>query len=197
MSVDSKSCECTVEGCDIFDFMASHVGLTVIHPGGFDATRELAEACHLDRAARIVDIACGKGTSAVYLHERYGCEVVGIDISEDLVAQARTLASRKGLEEKVTFRVGDALQLPFPDHAFDAAVSQAMLVLVGDQRRSVQEALRVVRPEGHLGWLEQEGDRSPFETRSGSGLRMPGSPPSASVSGTHADSASNTTGGRR
>jgi len=31
-----KQYECTIEACDIFDFMANHVGMTVIHPGGFD-----------------------------------------------------------------------------------------------------------------------------------------------------------------
>ena len=55
--------QCTVEKCDIFDFMARHVGMTVIHPGGFAATRKLAEACHLDSKMKVVDIACGKGTS--------------------------------------------------------------------------------------------------------------------------------------
>jgi SAM-dependent methyltransferase len=109
----------------------------------------------------VVDIACGKGTSAIYLAERYGCEVVGIDISEDLVAQATTLAKKKGLEGKVTFRVGDALQLPFVDNEFDAVVSQAMLVLVRDKRQSIQEALRVVKPDGYLGWLELSWKKQP------------------------------------
>ena len=146
--------QCTIEKCDIFDFMARHVGMTVIHPGGFAATRKLAEACHLDSKTKVVDIACGKGTSAVYLAERYGCQVVGLDLCEDLVGHATRLARRKGLEGKVTFQTGDALNMPFADNEFDVAISQAMLVLVDDQRKSVQEALRVTRPWGYLGWLE-------------------------------------------
>jgi cyclopropane fatty-acyl-phospholipid synthase-like methyltransferase len=63
-------CEYRVVTCDIFDFMAPHVGMTVIHPGGFDATRRLAESCHTNPQTRVVDIACGKGTSVVYLAER-------------------------------------------------------------------------------------------------------------------------------
>lgn len=159
--MDEKQCECIIETCDIFDFMAKHVGLTVMHPGGFDATRKLAKSCRLDNRTRVIDIACGKGTSAVYLAERYGCEVVGIDISEDLIAQAITLAKKKGLERKVAFRVGDALQLPFLDNEFDAAVSQAMLVLVKDKRQSIREALRVVKPGGYLGWLELSWKKQP------------------------------------
>lgn len=146
--------QCTVEKCDIFDFMARHVGMTVIHPGGFAATRKLAEACHLNSKTKVVDIACGKGTSAVYLAERYGCQVVGLDLCEDLIAHATRLTKRRGLEGKVTFQIGDALHMPFADNEFDAAISQAMLVLVDDQRKSIQEALRVTKPGGYLGWLE-------------------------------------------
>lgn len=42
---------CSIEQCDIFDFMANHVGLTIIHPGGFDTTRKLLESCHIDWGA--------------------------------------------------------------------------------------------------------------------------------------------------
>lgn len=156
-----KTCECTIEGCDIFDFMVDHVGLTVLHPGGLKATRKLAESCHLDEHTRVIDIACGKGAGAIYLAQTYGCEVVGVDISTDLIAQATALAKRKGMESKVTFRVGDALELPFLDNEFDAAVSQAMLVLVDDKRKAIQEALRVTKPGGCLGWLELSWKKQP------------------------------------
>lgn len=154
---------CTIEGCDIFDFMAKHVGLTVIHPGGFEATRRLAESCHLDQGTRVIDIACGKGTSALYLARTYGCEVVGIDISEELLDEANVLKRRMGLDGRVNFRAGDALDLPFEDNDFDVAISQAMLVLVTEKRRAVDEALRVTKPGGRLGWLELSWYKEPPE----------------------------------
>jgi ubiquinone/menaquinone biosynthesis C-methylase UbiE len=159
--VDDAQCGCPIESCDIFDFMARHVGMTVIHPGGLDATRRLAESCHLDHRTTVVDIACGKGTSAVYFAERYGCKVVGIDLAEDLIAQAKSLARRKGLEHKVGFQVGDALELPFAENEFDAAISQAMLVLVPDKEKSIREALRVTKVGGYLGWLELSWRKEP------------------------------------
>ncbi len=109
---------------------------------------------YISSQVRVVD-------HAVYFAERYGCEVSGIDISNDLIAQAIALAKKKGLERKVTFHVGDALQLPFVENEFDPAVSQAMLVLVGDQRQSIREALRVVKPAGYLGWLELSWRKPP------------------------------------
>lgn len=99
-----ESCECTseeercsTEKCDIFDFMARHVGMTVIHPGGFKATRMLLHALRLEQNNRVLDIACGKGTSALLLAKRYGCSVVGIDLAGDLVEEARDAARRRGL----------------------------------------------------------------------------------------------------
>lgn len=155
--------ERSIEKCDIFDFMADFVGLTVLHPGGFKATSRLAELCHIGKDTKVLDIACGKGTSAVYLAQRYGCQVVGIDIADHLIAQAIALAKRKGLEGRVSFRVADALDLPYDDGEFDVAFSQAILILVPDKKKAIQEALRVTRPGGYLGWLELSWQKEPTE----------------------------------
>jgi len=150
--VEDKTC--SIEQCDIFDFMANFVGLTVIHPGGFEATRRLLEACHIDKHSKVLDIGCGKGTTSVLLAENYGCNVVGLDLSEDLVSQASALVKRKRLESNVSFRVGDALSMPFADDEFDVAIGQAVLILISDKKKAIQEALRVIKPGGHVGWLE-------------------------------------------
>ena len=159
----SQECspECFIEQCDIFDFMTNNVGLTVIHPGGMKATRKLIDSCHIHKNTTVLDIACGKGTTAVYLAQNYGCQVVGIDISEDLVAQSIALAKRKHVEDKVTFHVGDALNMPFSDDEFDVAISQAILILVSDKKKAIQEALRVTKPGGYIGWLELSWKKPP------------------------------------
>lgn len=145
---------CSISKCDIFDFMAKYVGLTVIHPGGFKATRRLIECLRIDENTRVIDIACGKGSTAFYLAENYNCHVTGIDISEDLIEEAKYLNKKRGLENKVSFQLGDAMQLPFSDNEFDVAVSQAMLVLVEDKVKTIQEAHRVIKNGGRAGWLE-------------------------------------------
>jgi cyclopropane fatty-acyl-phospholipid synthase-like methyltransferase len=73
--------KCSIEQGDIFDFMANHVGLTVIHPGGFDATRRLLASCYMDMNSKVLDIGCGKGTTSILLAQDYGCSVVGLDLS--------------------------------------------------------------------------------------------------------------------
>lgn len=154
MSDTSTNDRCSISKCDIFDFMAQYVGLTVIHPGGLKATRTLGELLGITRQSRVIDIACGKGSSAIYLAQTWGCNVVGVDISGDLIHIAQETARRKGLSPKVTFQVGNAMELPFADGTFDVALSQAMLVLVEDKVRTIKEANRVVRDGGKAGWLE-------------------------------------------
>lgn len=156
-----KCCVVDIEECDIFDFMANVVGKTVLHPGGYRATNRLAELCGINEHTKVLDIACGKGTSAVYFAQKYGCDVVGIDIADNLIAQAVALAKKKGLEDKVSFRVADAMNLPYPNNEFDVAFSQAMLVLLSNKDKAIKEALRVTKPGGYLGWIELIWQKEP------------------------------------
>lgn len=154
-----EDCSCNTEcksvaKCDIFEFMAKHVGMTVIHPGGFDATKKLVKSLNITADSKVIDIACGKGTTAILIAEQYGCNVVAIDIDEKLIEEAKYLTKKKGLENKITYYIGDALKLPFNDNEFDVAVSQAMLVLVDDKIKAIQEANRVIKKGGVAGWLE-------------------------------------------
>jgi ubiquinone/menaquinone biosynthesis C-methylase UbiE len=97
---------------------------------------------------------CGKGTTSILLAKKYGCNVVGLDLSEDLLSQAATLVRRKGQEKKISFRVGNALNMPFADKELDRVIGQSVLILVSDKKKAVQEALRVTKPGGYVGWLE-------------------------------------------
>ena len=58
---------CSISRCDLFDFMAKYVGLTVIHPGGLKATQKLIDSLMIDENQKVIDIACGKGSTAFYL----------------------------------------------------------------------------------------------------------------------------------
>jgi len=153
--------QCSIEQCDIFDFMANFVGLTVIHPGGLTATSRLLGFCYIDKHSKVLDIGCGKGTTSVYLAQKYGCNVVGLDLSRDLVNKATSLTKRRGLENKVSYKVADALDMPFADNEFDVTITQAVLILVGDKKKAIQEAIRVTKPGGDVGWLELSWKKPP------------------------------------
>jgi SAM-dependent methyltransferase len=151
----------SLEKCDIFDFMANHVGLTVIHPGGLEATNTLLEACNIQKDKTYLDVGCGIGTTSVLMAQKYGCKVVGLDTSQDLLNEAAELVKRKNLQDRVSFRQGDALNLPFGDNEFDGVIGQAVLILVKDKPKAVREALRVIKPGGTIGWLEWSWKKQP------------------------------------
>jgi len=143
--------------------MAKFVGMTVVHPGGYKATSELLNRLQIDQNSHVIDIACGKGTSAIYIAKKYGCKVTAIDISTELVEEAKHLARTRDIAKRVNFLVCDAMKLPFEDNSFDAAISQAMLVLVDDKIQAIREAKRVVKKSGKAGWLELSWKKEPAE----------------------------------
>src|SRR5689334_3666393 len=73
------------------------------HPGGLKLTERLGELLHLTPASRVLDVASGKGTSAFFLAERFGCHVVGTDYGSQNIAQANEIAATKGLSSRVHF----------------------------------------------------------------------------------------------
>jgi len=93
----------SISKCDIFEFMAKHIGMTVIHPGGFKATHQLLRYLKIDSDSKVIDIACGKGTTAILIAEQYGCHVIGVDFDEGLIEEARLLTKQKGLEDKIIY----------------------------------------------------------------------------------------------
>jgi ubiquinone/menaquinone biosynthesis C-methylase UbiE len=153
----------SIAKCDVFDFFANHLGLTVIHPGGLKATQKLEDTLKIDSKTKVLDIACGKGSTAFYLAEKYGCSVVGIDISEELIQEARNTCKKKRLDNKVKFIVGNAMDLPFDDNQFDVAISQGILVFVSDKTKTINEASRVLKNGGKAGWVELSWKKEPNE----------------------------------
>jgi ubiquinone/menaquinone biosynthesis C-methylase UbiE len=164
--MESLECNCmddSIEKCDIFDFMAKYVGMSVLHPGGFVSTNRLLDSYYLDKDKKVLDIACGKGTTSILIAKKFGCKVVGIDISPVLIGEAKILARRNKVDKLIDFQIADATQLPFNDNEFDASIAQAMLVLIDDKETVIKEALRVIKPSGTAGWIELTWQQNPTD----------------------------------
>jgi demethylmenaquinone methyltransferase/2-methoxy-6-polyprenyl-1,4-benzoquinol methylase len=104
---------------------------------------------------RILDVATGTGLVAFELARRGGCQVVGLDQSEDMLDGARArLADDPALADQMTFVRGEAERLPFEDGEFDALTFTYLLRYVDDRGATMRELARVVRPGGRIGMLE-------------------------------------------
>jgi ubiquinone/menaquinone biosynthesis C-methylase UbiE len=132
-----------------------------IHFGGEAATRQLLQWCHLGATSRVLDVGCGPGLTACRIAQEYGSSVVGIDISEVMIAKAQDKARRLGVAERVEFRAEDVFQMSLRDASFDAVVLESVLTpLPGDKAQAVAEMVRVLRPGGRLAVNESTFDPS-------------------------------------
>jgi ubiquinone/menaquinone biosynthesis C-methylase UbiE len=116
------------------------------HIRGREATLELAERMRLAESSRVLDIGSGLGGPARTLAEVYGCHVTGIDVTPEYCETARVLSESVGLGERVEFNQGDATELPFPDAAFDAAMTIHAAMNIAEKDRMYDEARRVLKP---------------------------------------------------
>ena len=92
----------------------------------------------LSPGKRLLDVACGAGGPALRIAASTGCSVVGIEIHEDAVATANSLAAQRGLAHAAEFRVADATEpLPFPDASFDAITCIDAINHLPDRQRVI------------------------------------------------------------
>ena len=120
------------------------------HSGGRNATVRLAQLAHINRSDRVLDVGCGIGGPSRYLASNFGCQVTGLDFTAEFIALAAMLAQRTRLADKVTYRQGNALDLPFPDASFDVVWSQNAAMNIADRDRLYGEMHRMLRPGGRL-----------------------------------------------
>ncbi len=150
--MDSKEPSTPKQDFSYFDAQA-YWGVTK-HMGGVDATDELAALCHIDKDKSILEVGCGTGVSACHLVKRYGCQVIGVDLSDKMIEWSQKRAQRKSLEHKVQFRTADAQNLPFEDNLFDAVICESVAVFPADKQRTVSEYVRVTKAGGYVGMNE-------------------------------------------
>ena len=110
--------------------------------GGAEA---FVERLGIAPGARVLDVACGTGNTAIPLARR-GAVVTGVDIAANLLVQARERAEAEGL--KVAFEEGDAEQLPYAEGTFDAVVTMFGAMFAPRPEMVAAEMARVLKPGG-------------------------------------------------
>jgi demethylmenaquinone methyltransferase/2-methoxy-6-polyprenyl-1,4-benzoquinol methylase len=115
----------------------------------------MVEVVDARRGERVLDVATGTGLVAQALVRRYGCFVVGLDQSPEMLAAARTrLVDAPALRARIELVAGEAERLPFADGEFDHLTFTYLLRYVDDPGATLRELARVVRPGGRVASLE-------------------------------------------
>jgi ubiquinone/menaquinone biosynthesis C-methylase UbiE len=105
----------------------------------------------LEAGETVLDLGSGSGMDAFVagLHVTETGTVTGIDMTDEQVEKARTLAADNGFHN-VSFRQGYIEDLPFEDASFDAVISNGVINLSAEKDRVFEEANRVLKPGGRL-----------------------------------------------
>jgi len=159
--VEAKACCAAAYGSDVVALLLGES----YHPGGATLTRRLADRLAVRSGMPVLDVAAGRGATALLLAGEYGADVTGVDLSQANVTAAAEAAQAAGLTGRVRFRHGDAERLPVEDAAFNAVVCECAFCTFPDKATAAAELARALKPGGRLGITDVtvDPDRLPPE----------------------------------
>mgnify|MGYP001047578494 FL=1 len=114
----------------------------------------------------ILDMGTGPGRLPIEIAKHVAkVEVIGIDISKDMVKIARKNAEEEGVTDRVSFKVGSVYNTGFDDCSIDLVVSTGLVHHLGEPLNAFNEAYRILKPGGEA-WLydgRQDVTKAEFE----------------------------------
>lgn len=114
-------------------------------------------------AKRILDLATGTGDLAIDLARRIrGSSIYGMDISHEMLEEARRKTRRTGLDERIVLEEGDAERIPLHDGSVDAATVAFGVRNFENPERCLAELRRTIKPGGTLVILEFSNPSNPL-----------------------------------
>src|SRR5689334_24975348 len=129
----------------------------VAHQARLDAIAAVFGQAAIEAAApaageHVLDVGCGAGASSLALAARVGAggQVLGVDISEPLIARARALAPQ---DMPVVFRVADASSAELPEGAFDILFSRFGVMFFDDPTAAFAHMRRALRRDGRVAFV--------------------------------------------
>ena len=125
------------------------------------------------RPGRVLDVACGPAAVTCALGRATSAEIVGVDLSREMLGEGAANVARAGLTDRVSLALGRGEQLPFADGAFDALTCTYLLRYVADPAATIAELARVVVPGGPIASLEFAVPPNPLWHAAWSGTRAP------------------------
>ena len=135
----------TEQNIDLNDVKRTDIaGADEFHVRGAAVSKELANSIDLQGAA-VLDVGCGLGGPCRMLADEHGCRTTGIDLSNEYIKTATELSKLVKLNDKTTFRQGDAANLPFDNNNFDVVWTQHVQMNIPDKKKFYAEINRVLK----------------------------------------------------
>jgi len=128
-----------------------------IHVGGPEQTDLLAKKAGIDKAGEnftLLDICSALGGPARHLAEKYGINVVGLDITPEMVLEAKKRTKGKPYASKIEYRIGSGLDIPAHLNSFEVVWGQDSWCYIRDKVRLIEETWRVLKSGGTLAFTD-------------------------------------------
>ncbi len=128
-----------------------------IHVGGTAETDILAEKAGINAQTHVLDVCSALGGPARYLAQKFGCTVSGLDATQRMHEEAIKRTAAAGLSDKIDYKLGNALDMPYRSNSFDVVWGQDAWCYITDKKRLIEECARVTRPGGLVAftdWLQ-------------------------------------------
>jgi arsenite methyltransferase len=153
---NQSSCCGSTCGCSSVEFTVMAEDYSKL--SGYVPDADLALGCGLPTefaqikpGDTVVDLGSGAGNDCFVARSIAGEKgrVIGIDMTDEMIARARSNAARLGFSN-VEFRLGDIEKMPVEDNTADVVVSNCVMNLVPDKKKAFAETFRIVKPGGHF-----------------------------------------------
>jgi demethylmenaquinone methyltransferase/2-methoxy-6-polyprenyl-1,4-benzoquinol methylase len=106
------------------------------------------------RPKRVLDVACGPAGVTLAIAHACDAQVVGVDLTEDMLRQGLANVRSAGADEQIKLAIARAEELPFPDGTFDAISFSYLMRYVDDPAATIAELARCLTPGGTIASLE-------------------------------------------
>lgn len=140
-------------------------GATWLSTGGKQTTDIVMSRIQIPPGSHILDVGSGIGGHSFYLAEKFGCSVLGVDLSRNMVAVAEDhLSRRPHLQDKIKFEIRDVTQLDhLQENSFDVIYSRDTLLHIADKVKVFNNIYKWLKPGGQVIFTDYgRGDKSKY-----------------------------------
>jgi ubiquinone/menaquinone biosynthesis C-methylase UbiE len=139
----------SIEGIDNPEVAKAYEKMANFLPFKILRRRIISEMKKYDPKGKLVDLGCGSGNLLISIYKKFPkLDLIGVDISSEILDLARKRAVENNLSEKINFKTGRASDLPFPENSIDFIISSLSLHHWHNPSKVLKETFRILKKEG-------------------------------------------------